>query len=432
MRGISFDILFETFLLGLNNLRLHKLRSLLTALGIIFGVAAVICMLSISEGASADEMRMIKLLGTQNVICNSIKPQGTVQTSQETTALLEYGITEQDHLLIERTIPHVKHVIPLKSVAFAVQFRDRKVEWDTYGTSPEFFETVNIGVAEGRVLTQRDMDDLKQVCVIGADVRKELFGFENAIGQSLLAQSGSGQIPYEVVGILNEVTTAGAPARGVEERNLNREVYIPFTTARTLYGDITARQSSGSRERVKLQYSSLYVTVDDIEHVLPVSEMIKRVFEYGHEKLDFEVKVPLARLKLAQKKKANQQLMLGFIAGISLLVGGIGIMNIMLATVTERTREIGIRRALGARQRDVTIQFLIETVVLSTCGGAVGILLGWVAAHSINRFAQWETIVEPWTMIVSFTLSVLVGVFFGMYPAMSAARLDPIEALRHE
>ncbi len=432
MRGINIDILLETFLLGLNNLRLHKLRSLLTALGIIFGVAAVICMLSISEGASADEMRMIRLLGTQNVICNSMKPEGTIQTSQENTPILEYGITEQDRMLIERTIPHVKHVIPLKAVAFAVQHRDKKVEWGTVGTSPDFFETVNIDVAQGRVLVQSDMDNLRQVCVIGADVRKELFGFETAVGASLFAQSGSGLIPYKVVGVLAEVTTAGAPARGIEDRNLNREIYIPFATAQKLYGDVTVRRSSGSNERIKLQYSSLYVTIDDIEHVLPVSEMIERVFEYGHEETDYEVKVPLARLKLAEKKKANQQLMLGFIAGISLLVGGIGIMNIMLATVTERTREIGIRRALGARQRDVTIQFLIETVVLSTSGGAVGIVLGRISAHLINRFAQWETIVEPWTMVVSFTLSVLVGVFFGMYPAMSAARLDPIEALRHE
>ncbi len=432
MRLVNVEIMAETLWLGLNNLRLHKLRSLLTALGIIFGVAAVICMLSISEGASVDEMRLIQLLGTQNIICNSVKPEGTVQSSEETTALLEYGITEADYRLLATTIPHVKNVIPLKAVAHAVQHRDKKVEWNVIGTSPEFFETVNIGVSRGRVLTRTDTENLKQVCVIGAEVRKELFGFEDPLGQSIYAQSGSGMMPYEVVGVLKEVSTAGAPARGVEARNINREVYIPYATARKLYGDITSKRTSGSRERMKIEYTSLYVTVDDVDHVLPVSEMVKRVFDYGHKKRDYEVSVPLARLKLAQQKKRNQKLMLGFIAGISLVVGGIGIMNIMLATVTERTREIGIRRALGARQRDVTAQFLIETVVLSTCGGLVGILLGYLAAHLINRFAEWETIVQPWTMVVSFTLSVLVGVFFGMYPAMAAARLDPIEALRHE
>ncbi|MEE9294138.1 MAG: ABC transporter permease [Phycisphaerae bacterium] len=432
MPGLNVGIIPETLLLGLSNLRLHKLRSTLTALGIIFGVAAVICMLSISEGASADEMRLIRLLGTQNIICNSVKPAGTVQTSQETTRMLEYGLTRDDVALINNTLPHVRYVIPLKAVGYAVQRRDKKVEWQVIGTTPQFFETVNIDVSRGRVITASDMDDFKKICVIGAEVQKELFGFEDPIGESLFAVAASGMVPYQVVGVLEEVTTAGAPARGVEERNLNREVYVPYSTATTLYGDTTAKRTSGSRELSKVQLASLYVTVDEIDHVIPVSEMVKRVLEYGHEKNDYEVKVPLARLKLAQKKKANQQIMLGLIAGISLVVGGIGIMNIMLATVTERTREIGIRRALGARQRHITIQFLVETVVLSTCGGLLGVVLGCVSAHVINRFAQWETIVEPWTVIVSFTLSALVGVFFGMYPAMAAARLDPIEALRHE
>ncbi len=432
MRTFNLEIVLEILWLGLNNLRLHKLRSVLTALGIIFGVAAVICMLSISEGASADEMRLIQLLGTQNIICNSVKPEGTVQTSEETTRMLEFGITRADYRLIQKTVPHVKNVIPLKTVAFAIQHRDKKVEWSAIGTSPEFFETVNIDVAQGRVLTSTDMEDLKQVCVIGSEVSRELFGFEDPIGQFLFAQAASGLVPYTVVGVLAEVSTAGAPARGVEDRNLNREVYIPYSTSQMLYGDITSKRSSGSRELSKTEFSSLYVTVDDIEQVIPVSEMVKRVFEHGHEKEDYEVKVPLARLKLAEKKKANQQLMLGFIAGISLVVGGIGIMNIMLATVTERTREIGIRRALGARQGHITVQFLAETVVLSTGGGLLGVILGYGASHAINRFAEWETIVEPWTVIVSFTLSFFVGVFFGMYPAMAAARLDPIEALRHE
>jgi putative ABC transport system permease protein len=160
--------------------------------------------------------------------------------------------------------------------------------------------------------------------------------------------------------------------------------------------------------------------------------MVEQVVQSNHRQADFEIKVPLARLQLAEKKRRNNQLLLGFIAGLSLLVGGIGIMNIMLATVTERTREIGIRRALGAKRRNITLQFLVETVVLSTLGGLLGIALGVAGAHGINRFADWETIVSTWSVVVSFGLSVIVGIFFGMYPAMAAARLDPIEALRHE
>lgn len=432
MNRLRAEILWETVRLGISNLRMHKLRSALTALGIIFGVAAVICMLSISEGASADEMRLIQLLGTQNIIVNSVKPQGTIQSSQETTQMISYGVTRNDYRLIQKTIPRVRSVIPLKTVGFSAQFRDKRVPWEVIGTTPEFFETVNIAIDQGRVLTDQDMSDKKQVCVIGSEVAKELFGYEDPMGQSIFSLSANGLSPYAVVGVLGEVITAGAPARGVEERNINREIYIPYSTAVTTQGDITAKRTSGSRELFQMDYSSIYVNVEDVESVIAVSEMVRRVLEYNHDEMDYEIKVPLARLKLAEKKKKNQQLMLGFIAGISLVVGGIGIMNIMLATVTERTREIGIRRALGARQRHITIQFLVETIVLSTSGGLMGIVLGWGAAHAINRLADWETIVEPWTVIVSFTLSALVGIFFGMYPALAAAQLDPIEALRHE
>jgi putative ABC transport system permease protein len=422
----------ETVRLGLNNLRLHKLRSLLTSLGIIFGVAAVICMLSISEGASADELRMIQLLGTKNIIVNSVKPPQTTQTSQANTNLVEYGITREDVSIIESTVPHVEHIVPLKTVAYRASHGEHQGTLRVVGTTPAFFEVVNVHVARGRALTEVDVAERTNVCVIGEEVRQELFKFKDPLGETVLVERYPSSIPFTVAGILERVQTAGAPERGVEERNLNREIFVPFTTALSQFSEITMRRSAGSRELIKMQYSGLYVTADDTDRVLPVSTMVRRVFEHGHEDMDYEIKVPLARLKLAERKKRNNQFTLGFIAGISLLVGGIGIMNIMLATVTERTREIGVRRALGARQGHITAQFLIETVVLSTAGGLVGVILGVVGAHFVSRFAEWETIVSVWSVVVSFGLSVLVGIFFGMYPAMSAAKLDPIEALRHE
>jgi len=422
----------ETFKLGLNNLRLHKLRSLLTSLGIIFGVAAVICMLSISEGASADELRMIELLGTKNIIINSVKPPQTTQASQGNSNLIEYGITREDVTIIQETVPRIAHVVPLKTVAYKTRHGEFQAALDVVGTTPAFFDIVNVSVARGRPITTQDITERSNVCVIGEHVRRELFPFEDPLGETLLADRFPSAVPLTVVGILEEVQTAGAPRRGVEERNLNREIFVPFDTALTQFGEITRRMGAGSRELIKMQYSGLYVTVEDLEQVIPVSKMIERVLEHGHENRDYEVKVPLARLQLAQKKKRNNQLTLGFIAGISLLVGGIGIMNIMLATVTERTREIGIRRALGARQRHIAVQFLVETVVLSTTGGVVGVCLGLFGAHFVSRFAEWETIVSAWSVAVSFSLSVLVGIFFGMYPAVSAAKLDPIEALRYE
>jgi putative ABC transport system permease protein len=425
----SFSI--ETVRLGLSNLRLHKLRSLLTSLGIIFGVAAVICMLSISEGASADEMRMIQLIGTRNIIVNSVKPSQT-QATQGNTYVVEYGITREDVAIIENTLPHVSHVVPLKTVAYRVRHGEYRAPFNVVGTTPAFFDVVNIDVSTGRALTSEDISGRANVCVIGEEVRQELFPFKDPMGETILVNRYPSAVSVIVVGILESVKTAGAPARGVEERNLNREILIPFSTALSQFGETIRRMGAGSREFIKMQYSGLYVNVDEIERVIPISKMVTRVLQHGHEEMDYEVKVPLARLELARKKKRNNQLTLGFIAGISLLVGGIGIMNIMLASVTERTREIGIRRALGARQRHIAAQFLVETVVLSTGGGLFGVILGIVGAYVINTFAEWETIVSVWSVVVSFNLSVLVGIFFGMYPAMSAARLDPIEALRYE
>ncbi len=423
----------ETFLLGIGNLWLHKLRALLTALGIIFGVAAVICMLSISEGASADELRLINALGTRNIIITSVKPKHETQMSKSTKLMLEYGITRADRDLIAHTIPHVDSVVSLREISDSVYRHDKRFHCTVTGTTPEFFEVVNVSSSRGRLLSAEDLTDKKQTCVIGDEVRKSLFGFDDPIGQTVFVERHEDTQPYKVVGVLARVQTAGAPMRGVEERDLNREVIIPLTTAEARYSDSTVRPVSGAWEVFKVELSGLYVAVDTLENVLTVAEMARRVFEHNHETVDYDVRVPLARLQLAEKKKRNSQLLLGFIAGISLLVGGIGIMNIMLATVTERTREIGIRRALGAKQRDIAVQFLVETVVLSMAGGVVGVLLGCLGATGINRIAAWgEAIIQPWSVGISFGLCVAVGVLFGMYPAVSASKLDPIEALRHE
>ncbi|MEK6674320.1 MAG: ABC transporter permease [Planctomycetota bacterium] len=424
---------WETFRLGVNNLRLHKLRSLLTSLGIIFGVAAVICMLSITEGASADELRLLELLGTKNIIVNSVKPAQTTQVSQGSGSnLVEYGITRNDLAVIRETVPHVAHIVPLKTVSYRVRHAEFQGAFETVGTTPEFFDVVNIHLDRGRPLTAQDIQERHNVCVIGELVRKELFPLKDPLGETILVDRYPTAIPFTVVGVLETVLTAGAPARGVEDRNLNRDVLVPYTTAASQFGETTRRIGAGSREFIKMQYSGLYITADQIDFVEPVSKIVARIFEHGHKQMDYEIKVPLERLQQAQRKKRNNQYVLGFIAGVSLLVGGIGIMNIMLATVTERTREIGIRRALGARQRHIAAQFLVETVVLSMTGGLVGAMLGIGGASGLSRLAKWDTIVSPWAVAISFGLSVLVGIFFGMYPAMSASKLDPIEALRHE
>ncbi len=429
MRTINLEMLR----LGMSSLRLHKLRTMLTALGIIFGVAAVICMLSISETASADELRMIQLLGTQNIVINSVKPEAEIQVSRGNQQMLAYGLTYKDLKVIKETVPHLERVVPMKQVAFSVRHRDRQVETNVFGTTPEFFSTVNTHASRGRVLGPTDESRSRSVCVIGSDIGSLLFGIEDPLGQSLFVNTQNKTASYTIVGILDRVETAGTPRKGVENRNINQDVFIPFAVASKQFGDITARRSSGSREFKKIDLTTLYLAVDTTENVLAVSEVARRTMQLLHEKLDYEIVVPYRTLQLAEKKKKNSQYQLGSIAGISLLVGGIGIMNIMLATVTERTREIGVRRALGAKRRHITIQFLVETAVISMAGGLLGIILGYAGAYIIAHLYNWgDPIVKFWSIGLSFGLSVMIGVFFGMYPAMKAAQLDPIEALRNQ
>lgn len=422
----------ETFKLGLHNLWLHKLRSLLTSLGIIFGVAAVICMLSITEGASADELRMLELLGTKNIIVDSVSPPESTQASQGMQRIAEYGIKRDDRRIIEATIPGIRRVVPVKTVSELVRRGAMRTNVKVSGTTPEFFEVVRVELARGRALTGVDMEERKAVCVIGSGLASALFPFEDPLGETVLVDRQRDSIAFTVIGVLAPAVTAGSPERGVEERNLNQEVLIPLTTALAQFSDMVERRVAGSFDRRKIEISNLYVEAEEMDIVLPLSEAVKRVFEHTHREKDYAVNVPLERLQIAEHEKRNRQFVFGFIAGISLLVGGIGIMNIMLATITERTREIGIRRALGARRTHITVQFLVETVVLTTVGGLVGVTIGVGGASLISSIAGWETVVNPWSIVVSFTLSVIVGIFFGMYPAMSAARLDPIEALRHE
>ncbi len=347
--------------------------------------------------------------------------------------MLEYGITYKDVEVIRKTIPHINRIVPLKQVAYSVRRHDRKIETNVFGTTPEFFGTVNTWAARGRVLSASDELQARSVCVIGADVVPLLFGIEDPLGKSLFVTTSSKTAPYTIVGVLGRLATAGTPRKGVEDRNINLDIFIPFSVAAKQFGDITAKQSSGSREFTRIDLAALYLAVDDTSNVIPVSEITRRTFELRHPKLDYEIVVPFRTLQLAEQNKRNSQYRLGFIAGISLLVGGIGIMNIMLATVTERTREIGIRRALGAKRRHITVQFLVETAVISTGGGLLGIILGYIGAYIISHRADWgDPIVKFWTIALSFGLSVMIGVFFGMYPAIKAAQLDPIEALRHQ
>lgn len=422
----------ELVALGLRDLRAHKLRSFLTALGIIFGVGAVICMLSIGEGASAEQLESIRLLGSQNIILRTVEPPASQQPNQSGESTKKYGLTQTDVERL-RILPHVKEIVRMREVADRVMYGSRRFEGSVLGITENFFHIVNVRLTRGRPLNDEDSRAGAKVCVIGAEAAKELFAHEDPLGRTLAVITPSTTpIPYQVVGILANVQTAGNPAKGLAARNINRDVYIPIQTADYRYGDVKVKASRNSFEMKKVQFSDVYLHVDDHDHVRDVAKLADRALQYARKEMDYVVTVPLELLQQAQQAKHIWQIVLGSIAGISLVVGGIGIMNIMLASVTERTREIGIRRALGAKKHHITAQFLVETVILSVAGGIIGIIVGIGFALLVTWSVNWQTIVPWWGVFLSFAVSAITGVSFGLYPARAAAALDPIEALRYE
>ena len=429
--GFSITRLNRTIRLGLKSLWLHRLRSLLTALGIVFGVSSVIAMLAIGEGASYEAQEQIKSLGSQNIILKSVKPPEEQKVSNQGSQnyLLAYGINYKDVDRIRETIPGVSVVIPARIIRDYVWNISRRVDCDVYGTVPWYPEMRNQRVAQGRFFTGKDMDGDASVCVLGAEMVPVLFPLESPLGKHVRV----GADYYRVIGVMEkrgvEMQTDESQ---VQDKSSANRMFIPLETARARYGDVSIRRRSGSIEAERVELHELTVQVDKLERVTAVADAIKTLMEYSHKKKDYDIVVPLELLKRAERTKRVFNIVLGSIAAISLLVGGIGIMNIMLASVTERTREIGIRRALGARRRDIVTQFLVETVLLSGAGGVLGVLLGVVIPIIVSHTANMRTIVTLWSPMLAFSISALVGVVFGIYPAMRAAEMDPVEALRHE
>jgi len=275
------------------------------------------------------------------------------------------------------------------------------------------------------------MELRSRVCVLGAEVVQDLFPLEPALGKTLRIDSDY----YTVIGIMKKLNTKNAE-EGKEQaasvQSGERRIFIPLSAASAQFGDIIVKESSGSREVEKVEYHEITVRVENLDQVVETSLIIDDLLDRYHDKRDYEMIVPLELLRQAKETARNFNIVLGAIAAISLIVGGIGIMNIMLATVTERTREIGIRRALGARRKDIVLQFLIETVILSSTGGLIGVGLGIAIPYFIEVFADMPTIVTFWSPFVAFTISAVVGLVFGLYPAARAADMHPVEALRHE
>ena len=421
----------RTIRLGVRSLWLHRLRSLLTVLGIVFGVCSVIAMLSIGEGASFEAQEQIKNLGSQNIILRSTKPPEEQKVSEKSSQsyVLQYGLTYRDVSQIRATIPGVTVLLPARNIRDYVWNISRRADCEIVGTVPWYPEMRNHHVALGRFFTETDMKSRTSVCVLGSEMVPSLFPTEAPLGKHVRV----GGDYYQVIGVM-EPRGQEPKSDGSQEtaKSAANRMFIPLETAKLRYGEVLLRRRPGSMEAERVELHEVTVKVTALEEVTTVAEAVTALLERNHKKKDYEIIVPLDLLRKAERTKEIFNIVLGSIAAISLLVGGIGIMNIMLASVTERTREIGIRRALGARRRDIIAQFLVETVLLSGAGGILGVVLGVSIPFVVSHTAGMKTIITLWSPLLAFSISALVGVVFGLYPAFRAANMDPVEALRHE
>ncbi|MDH4156520.1 MAG: ABC transporter permease [candidate division Zixibacteria bacterium] len=428
-----FEISFES-------LTTHRLRTFLTMLGVIFGVGAVISMLSIGEGAKKEALEQISILGINNVIVNAKAPEEKRGSDQGLARSPGLSIVDGEN--IATLTDMVVNVVPQRIEGpTTIYHESSEASVRVVATEPDFINASSIEVEKGRFIVDLDNSNCAQVCVLGAKAKRSLFAFEDPLGQNVKI----GDLNFIVVGVMADKYIARGKVEGFELKNFNEDVYIPLGTAmkkfdRAFPGLIQRQEyrwnSGDNPDALKFnipEIDQLTITVADLAYVQAVTRLVERILARRHAGVeDYEIVVPESLLRQTEKTQEIFNIVMGAIAGISLLVGGIGIMNIMLATVLERTREIGVRRAVGARRIDILRQFLVEAVAICLVGCLAGVVLGLLLAKIISFYAGWPTIVSVFSIVLAVGVSSAVGVIFGLYPASKASRLDVIDALRYE
>jgi putative ABC transport system permease protein len=432
----------QTIQLGFKSLLLQKMRAALAASGIFIGTTAVIWLVAMGEGVSHRAQEQIKELGATNIIIRSKQPNNASDGQDANSRVKVYGLLRKDLRRIVENIPSIRSAVPMRELRYELRLDNRTVDSILVGCVDDYLELNRLEIARGRWLAPRDLG--KKVVVLADGTAKRLFPYENPIGQTIWVGSEF----YVVIGQTKPRAASAAIGGSLDSRDYALDAYIPLQTLRERVGDLVMRRVGGDFQGEQVELSQITVSVDRVEDVDETAAIIETLLQKYHEKEDYAVVVPKELLRQAERTRAMFNVLLVVIAGISLLVGGIGIMNIMLATVTERTREIGIRRALGATRSDIIQQFLIETIVLTGSGGLLGVLFGTLCGPLFRGLRSAITMISPdllpeivytleprvalWSVVLSLFISLGVGLIFGLYPARQAAYMDPIEALRHE
>lgn len=438
------------FLLAIEGINANKLRSFLTALGIIFGVGAVISMLAIGTGAKQSILDQMKLIGTNNIVITASQEVISDEAEEDATEGQEGsnendkrpyspGLTLEDAQAIGSVLPTIERISPEIVLSTNIIQDAKLIRGRVVGVQNDFFDLNQLRLSDGQLFHDVHLTKGQSVCIIGKNIQARFFSEDNPIGKSIKC----GNTWLRIIGVLERRTASKESLENLGIRDVNSDVYVPITTALLRFKDrarISAEDiargrgnNGGGGNENYHQLDRVVVRVNDSKAMQASADVIARVLKRRHLNLvDFEIEVPELLLEQEQKTQDTFNLVLAVIAGISLLVGGIGIMNIMLASVLERIKEIGVRRSLGAKQNDIVLQFLFEAVFISLIGGIIGVLLGVTAASLISRSSGIPTVVSGWSIILSFGVAASIGLVFGLFPARKAAKQDPIKALRSD
>lgn len=431
--------LLANFHIALEAVIANKLRSLLTALGIIFGVAAVIAMLAIGNGAQQEILEQIKLVGVNNIVIEPVSEQREENLEddadvEEERGKFSPGLRLLDVEAIQEAVPGILNISPEIEVETYLVNAGIRRSAKLVGVTPAYFDVLDFRLAEGSMFTEKHLTNGDPVCIIGRSVVSKFFSKENPIGKRIK----SGNQWLEIIGVMEERYVSEQSISKLGIRDFNMDVYIPIQTmlVRFKNRDLLVPSNLRQEERASSNYhqiDKLTIQVSESEALTPTAEVISKLLERRHfNVVDFEITIPELLLKQQQRTQNIFNIVLGAIAGISLLVGGIGIMNIMLASVLERIKEIGLRLSLGAKKSDIVNQFLFESIMISVSGGIIGVILGIVLALLVAEFGDFPTVVTLPSIVLSFGVAATVGLIFGIAPARKAASQDPITSLRYE